>query len=378
MLKNFGQTITKFHYKKLSSITSACLFLLFLLPSMVYSIIINTKNFLYKIKILKEKKVNAKIICIGNLTTGGVGKTPVTIEFCKYLSQYHKTASLSRGYGGTLKGANIVKNYEDILINESKLIGDEVKLLAESSMQCDIMQSKENVQSANKSFAVIASKDRFLGVVKAIDELGAEIIVMDDGFSNRKIQKDLSLLLFDSTKFIGNGFLLPLGPLREPVSEIKRANGIILIDKEDTGNEELKKLSDFLYKKFNKPVFISKFKTDYFYNIKTGKILDITEPAKIFAFSGIGQPEQFYNYIHKNPLLKLIGTKSYNDHYVYTKSDMDEIITLAEDNKTNYIITTEKDAVKIKDHLNSDKIYAMKLKADIDIQNIISTLNFSR
>ena len=74
----------------------------------------------------------------------------------------------------------------------------------------------------------------------------------------------------------------------------------------------------------------------------------------------------------------MIGTKSYNDHYVYTKSDMDEIITLAEDNKTNYIITTEKDAVKIKDHLNSDKIYAMKLKADIDIQNIISTLNFSR
>ncbi len=382
MFKNFGQIITKFHYKKLNHASSFGLFILFLIPSVVYSAIINFKNFLYKINILKEQSVRAKVICIGNLTTGGVGKTPITIEFCRYLSEHFKTASLSRGYGGALDGANIIKNYKDILIDDSRLTGDEVKLLAESSIgQQKYSSSKEILKDAKcntKGFAVITSKDRILGANKAIDELNAEVIVMDDGFSNRKIKKDFTLLLFDSKKFIGNGFLLPLGPLREPVSEIKRADGIILVDKEDTDDKELKNLSDFLYKKFNKPVFISKFNIDYFYNIKTGNILDIKDPAKVFAFSGIGQPEQFYNYINKNPLLKLTSTKSYDDHYAYKEADIEDIINLAKKEQANYIITTEKDAVKIKNFKNTDKMYAMKLKPDINIESILFVLGLPK
>ncbi len=216
-MKNFKEKITGFHYKKPLSFLDLPLFLILLIPSVFYSFIIIFKNILYTIGLLKEGKAKAKIICVGNLTTGGVGKTPIVIEFCKYLSKKgKKVSSLSRGYGGKLKGINIIKDFNNgILIDNANLTGDEVQLIAKNS-------------TPEADYAVVTSSNRLKGANYAAKNLNVEIIIMDDGFSNRKIKKDLTLLLFDSKKFIGNGFLLPLGALREPLVEIKRADGIVL------------------------------------------------------------------------------------------------------------------------------------------------------
>lgn len=355
-MKNFKEKVTNFHYKKNLTLPDVPLFAAFLIPSVFYSVIINLKNSFYKSGILKEKKAKPKVICIGNLTTGGVGKTPVVIEFCKYLSAAgKKTASLSRGYGGKLKGINVIKDFEAILIDNPALSGDEVQLIAKSS-------------NSNNNFACLTSSDRLKGAEYAADNLNAEIIVMDDGFSNRKIKKDLTILLFDVEKFIGNGFLLPLGPLREPLNEIKRSDCIILINKNSSAPDE--HIQKFLNEKFKKPVFISKFKTDYFYNIKTQKMVNVEDISDVFAFCAIGSPSQFYDYLKP---FKLLDTKSFNDHYSYTKTDIKDIAAKAQQANAKYIITTEKDAVKIKDFIPENmQILAMKLKPEINIEKILN------
>lgn len=382
-MKDFKQIITKFHYKKCGVFVSVFLFILLFLPAVFYSFVIKLKNLLYKLKILSEKSVgfdngtpseSAKVICIGNLTTGGVGKTPVVIEFCRYLSKYKKVSSLSRGYGGKLKKPAIIKDFNKILIDDAGLSGDEVNLIAKNA----------------ENFAVVASSDRLAGANLAINTLNTEIIVMDDGFSNRKIKKDLTCLLFDINKFIGNGFLLPLGPLREPLREIKRADGIILIDKANTENASVAQIMEFLEEKFKKPVFVSKFKADYFYDIRTGEIIDTAEIKDIFAFCGIGQPVQFYNYLKP---YNLLDTKSFDDHYFYKNEDVEDIIQNALKKGAKYIVTTEKDAVKlvslpcIKDRQKGQrgqkdgaaleiKILAMKLKPEINVEKILNDTGF--
>ena len=104
--------------------------------------------------------------------------------------------------------------------------------------------------------------------------------------------------------------------------EIKRADGIVLIDKESLDPAALQKTADYLNKKFKKPVYISKFGIDYFYNIKTGEKIENHTIKDVYGFSAIGSPKQFYNYLKP---FNLLGEKSFNDHYLYTESDIQNI-----------------------------------------------------
>ena len=247
--------------------------------SLFYSSIIKTKNFLYEKNILKEKHPNAYTICVGNLTTGGVGKTPVVCEIGNYLGNFknNKVVILSRGYGGKLnnKEPNLIKDLEGIINFDSEQSGDEPFLIAQNTKNC----------------AIITCSNRVKGAKYAVKYLDANIIIMDDGFSNRKIKKDLTLLLIDSKKQFGNSCLLPRGPLREPLSEIKRADKIIVIHK-DNNDYDLSFLN-----KIKKPIYHANFTKDFYYDIKTNEEIK-PQKQKIIAFSGIGQPEQFYNFLN--------------------------------------------------------------------------------
>ena len=276
-----------------------------------------------------------------------------------------------------MKGANIVRDFEKILINDPKLTGDEVNLIAKES----------------ESYAVTVSSDRTKGANKAIKELGAQIIIMDDGFSNRKIKKDLSFLLFDVNKMAGNGGILPFGPLREPKKEIKRADAVILIDKENSPKESFERAKKILREeyKFKGKIFSASAKPDYFYDIKTKEKKDKAEIGYAFAFSGIGQPDLFYKYLSNelNGPKESAGqecrgfnpscTLSFDDHYEYTKEDIKNLEALAKKRAAKCLVTTEKDAVKIAE-LTEDlslPVFALKLKTDVDVEHILSELNFN-
>ncbi len=338
--------ITDFHYGK-SSLLLTCLFYI---PSIFYKWAIKTKNFLYEKNILKEEKLDPFIICVGNLTTGGVGKTPIVIEIANSFSALNKkTVIISRGYGGYLdnKKVNLIKNYEKIIIDNAELSGDEVALICKKT----------------GNVAVITCKDRKKAVIYAKEKLDAKIIIFDDGFSNRKVKKDINIVLIDANKMFGNNKLLPLGPLREPVSEIKRADKIIVVNKDNIKNENL---DDFL-NGVKAPCFPCNMTNGRIYNIKTGEFLrdDVND---VIAFSGIGQPKQFYNLLSRN--FNVLKTVSFDDHIKYTQKMVDSIISIKNELGAKAIITTEKDMVKLFCFRNTIDIYALELVPQIDLNKL--------
>ncbi|MBQ2611958.1 tetraacyldisaccharide 4'-kinase [bacterium] len=336
---NLKNKITKIHYDKNAK---GLIFNILKLLSNIYTFFAEYKNQQYDKGILQPKKVDAKVISVGNLTTGGVGKTPVTCEIAKYLnSKGHTVAIVSRGYGGKLsnKNINVISDGKTIFYN-AKFSGDEPFWLAK-----------------NTGCIVITSKNRFEASKYAIENFNSDIILLDDGFQHRKLYRDIDIILIDSVKQFGNGNLLPTGPLREGIKNILRADKILVVSK-DTDHSNAENFAKHIMQKYKKDVQVCKIEPDYIYNIKTNAKLE--NGAKATAISAIGQPEQFYNFL-KN--YDIVDTVTFDDHHQYEMSELSTI--------EGNIITTEKDAVKLKE-FNFDNIYALKLKTVLDVENLIS------
>ena len=313
-----------------------------------YKIIINFKNFLYEIKILKEKNIGVQVICVGNLTTGGVGKTPIVIELANKLAKNKKVAIISRGYGAKIsnKIPNVIKDYNEIKYENGLLCGDEPYQIA---------------KKVDKNVVVITCSNRKLSSELAIIKYGAEVIIMDDGFSNRKLKKDKTIVAIDSKMRFGNNHLLPYGPLREPISEIKRADEIVLVDK---GDENLEDAINWV-KQFNKPIQLCQMKPKRIYNIQSGADVKLNK-IKAIAFCAIGQPEQFFDFAKE--FYEIIPVV-FEDHHKYTKKDIENLIKLAKENKTATFITTQKDETKIASliaELNGYSFNVLELETSIE------------
>ena len=256
-----------------------------------------------RIKLTTPKKVKVPVICIGNLTAGGSGKTPVSISIAKMLKQSDKNPYfISRGYGGNLSDIEV-----DINLHSPIEVGDEPLLLA-------------------KEAPVIVNHKRYEGAKKAIAE-GADIIIMDDGFQNPALHKDKSFLVIDGKVGLGNMFPIPAGPMREFYSQgKKRAHAVIILGEDKTHVAD----------KFNDlPIFY-------------GEVVPQapqTENKNVIAFAGIGRPQKFYDSL-KNCGLNVIKTFDFPDHYLYKSDDIKKIVETAEDLGAE-IFTTSKDFVKI-------------------------------
>lgn len=337
---NLKTEITKIHYTKDAK---GILFSLLEVASIFYGFGSSLKNKLYDNNIIKPKKVDAFVISVGNITTGGVGKTPVVSEIAKYLiAKGEKVAIISRGYGGKLsnKNINVISDGENIFYN-AKLSGDEPFWLA------------KNTQGA----IVITSKDRYKAALYAIEKFKITNIILDDGFQHRKLYRDLDIVLMDSEKGFGNERLLPAGPLREGTESFKRINKLVIVSK-NTDHTRAEKLSKIMSKKMNIPTFVCKTEPDCVYNIKTGELLPLH--TDVTAICAIGQPEQFYKFLTD---FNIKNTVTFDDHHSYIEQEIPQGI----------IITTEKDAVKMKD-FNRNDIYALKLKTNINIEELLDEL----
>ena len=324
---NLKSKITKLHYEK-DSKSTLMPFLEFF--SFFYNIITTIRNFLYDKNILKSVKINALVISVGNLTTGGVGKTPLV-------------AIISRGYGGKLsnKQVNVISNGIEIFYSAEQA-GDEPYWLAQNL----------------RNTAVITCSDRVKAAKFAVQNMGIEVIILDDAFQHRRIKKDLNLVLIDSEKLLGNKKHLPAGPLRESINGLKRADKLVVMNK-TTQKIDKTVLSDIFEKYDDNKTFICNLIPGFTYNIKTSEVLPIN--SEVTAVCAIGQPEQFYNFVRQKFNLK--NTLTFDDHHIYTESDITQI--------QGNIVTTEKDAVKL-EKFNLNNIYALKLKAEIDIKGLLN------
>ncbi len=360
---------SRLHYNKTPAILDKAL-MIFLLPaSFFYGLAVFTRNFLYDTNLVKTEKLPAFVISIGNLTTGGTGKTPVTakIACCLTKELKKKTAVISRGYGGKLsiKKSNIISNGSKIFF-DAEMAGDEPFWIAENS----------------KDTVVITGKNRYKSGKYAIEKFNSEVLILDDGFQYRKLHRNLNILLIDCDKVSGNNFLLPAGPLREPEDQIKRADKVVIVNKSPylkPFEEKVNVLREILKDKYNKESCVCEFMADGIYDIITKQPFNGFE--KVVAFSGIARPESFFSFL-EDMQVNLAAKKIFPDHHIYTKTDIQALIDYAESVNADAVITTEKDSVKIRSYLKNIEtkipVCALKLKANLDIREIIPSSLYSR
>jgi len=293
-------------------------FISYLLLPFTFPLIIN--NFFLKLK--KNNTNNSKIkkICIGNIYVGGTAKTPLTIKIYQILNSLKfKTATIKKFY----------TNH----IDEQKMLTEKTKLYC--------------------------LKDRNMALDKAIKD-NNDVVIFDDGLQDKSINYDLEFVCFNNIKCIGNGLLIPAGPLREKINSIKKYDAIF-INGNEVDNSDFKSL----IKKYSKDIKI--FESTYS-PVNIDKF-DINE--RYLVFSGIGNPESFKEILVKNKF-NIIKEIIFPDHYNYTQNDIDGIKTQAK--KLNAtIITTEKDYTKI----NSSNYDDIKfLQIDLKIENEIELINY--
>ena len=222
---NFKSKITQLHYDKNAEGFFVDLLEFF---SLFYGLVSKLRNNLYDNGILKEEKVNANVISVGNLTTGGVGKTPVVMALAKYfVEKGEKVAVITRGYGGKLsnKKVNVISDGINLFQTAEKA-GDEAYLLAVNLNMCAVLTCKNRVKAAKY----------------AIENFGVTRIILDDAFQHRKIHRDMNILLVDSEMGFGNEKLLPAGPLREGTEAFDRVDKLIVMNK-STDSQRAEKLA---------------------------------------------------------------------------------------------------------------------------------------
>lgn len=339
-MQNIKTKITQIHYQR---DPQGILFEILKFCSYFYGVGSRLKNFFYDKKIIKPKKVDAFVISVGNMTTGGVGKTPVVSEIAKYLiSQGRKVAIVSRGYGGHLSNRSINMISDGAMIYFDAVdAGDEPYWLAENTPGC----------------YVFTCRNRYMASKHAVDKFGVEVIILDDGFQHRKLHRDLDIVLMDSVKGFGNECLLPAGPLREGPEALERIDKFVVVSK-NTNHEVAQKVARIMQKRLKLSTSICYTEPDYVYDIKTGQRL--MEGIAVTAMCAIGQPQQFYDFLKD---YQVVNTVTFDDHHQYSAGDIVDI--------SGSIITTEKDAVKLA-RFDRGNIYALRLKTVVDVEGLLS------
>ncbi|AMD95340.1 tetraacyldisaccharide 4'-kinase [Leptotrichia sp. oral taxon 847] len=329
------------------------------LLSIIYEFLVFLRNKLYDLNILKSKKVDGvKVICIGNIVAGGTGKTPAVQYFVKeYLKKNIKVGILSRGYKG--------KREKDLL-----LVRDEKKIFCTSKESGD----EAFFHAENFEIPVVVSRDRYKGVKFLKENCGVKVVIMDDGFQHRKLLKDKNIVLIDATNPFGNEKYLPKGRLRESVDALNRADEIIITKSNYVGKNEILKILEKI-KKYRKEIFFATFESDYLYKLnfekdkKFGKInseskkneisKNIIKNKNILIFSSIANPAVFYKTIKDLEPQNLDEIK-FSDHHLYSFEDFVEIQKKSKN--YDFVVTTEKDAVKIEKEIENLLILKMKFE----------------
>ena len=273
-------------------------------------------------------KAGIPVICVGNFTLGGAGKTPTAIAVARILIDSGKAPFfLSRGYGGKLAGPVRV----DPAIHSAADVGDEPLLLARHA-------------------PTIVSQDRVAGAAFA-REAGADVIVMDDGLQNPSLQKDLTIAVIDARRLIGNGFVFPAGPLRAPLkAQLQVANCILLIG---DGRQTPSAIAA-LTQAETRPLLRGRLEPD-------GNAVKALGRRKVLAFAGIGDPEKFFMTL-AGAGLEAVAEESFPDHHPYDGADAQRLLALAEA-KNLIPVTTEKDLVRLSGHDRALATLAAKTRA---------------
>lgn len=254
--------------------------------------------------------VDVPVICVGNFIAGGAGKTPTALHLAKFATFAGlKPGFLSRGYGGGVSITTLV----NLKTHNAHDVGDEPLLLA---------QLATTVVSANR-----------LAGAKMLVQQGCNLIIMDDGFQNPQLQKDYCLVVVDAERGVGNGFSMPAGPLRLPLTQqLLKADAILVIGDAPGADSVIRMAA-----RAAKPVFQAKLRT-------------INKAAwkgkQVIAYAGIANPQKFFNSL-EDAGAEIVEAIPYGDHHAYSEEEAQELINKAKLRNT-MLVTTSKDKARLK------------------------------
>ncbi len=282
-----------------------------------YGFAIWIRNLLYDAGIAQSRRLSIPVISVGNLTTGGTGKTPLVIWLCRYLTQKSiRCAVLTRGYKTD---------------GSQETMTDEPAMLAKSC----------------PGIEVIVNPNRVAGARKAIQEFSAEVLVLDDGFQHRRMGRDLNILAIDATCPFGYGKLLPAGMLREPISSVGRADAVVITRFDQTDAEQIDSLKNQIRRyRPDMPVAYAAHRLTHWVSLSQGTIpLERIRGKKLYAFCGIGNPQAFVHCLKQNGL-NVVGSRFFNDHHPFALPDIEQIAAKMSACGAELAVCTQKDWVK--------------------------------
>ncbi len=300
--------------------------------SALYRAVTQTRLAAYNRGLLPVTKLAAPVISIGNLTTGGTGKTPLVEWVCRTLARkQRKVCILTRGYGRPNPGSRVIVSDGSTVLTKAAEAGDEPFLLA---------------QNLKGLAAVISDPNRSAAGKWAIDNLGAEVFVLDDGFQHLALARDLNILTIDATNPWGGGKLLPAGRLREPRSCLSRADCVV-VTRADQSDELVSLKAEIQRLIGSRPVVRSEMTVKGISRMNSERpeeLVSLSQPAA--AFCAVGNPESFFELLRRTGI-DPVFTRTLPDHHQYTQADVDSLMQESKKAGAQSIITTAKDAVKL-------------------------------
>lgn len=306
--------------------------------SRLFEHLIRLRAAFYRYGLLKTYRLPCTVISIGNITSGGTGKTPMTLYVAELLQRLgYKTAILSRGYKGSAeKRGGIVSDGQNLLMSPDEA-GDEPFMMARFL----------------KNIPVLAGRNRVASGHLAVSRFSPDIILLDDGFQHQRLHRDLDIVLLDTARPFGNGFLLPRGSLREPPEALSRSDIIVFTRYRDDLQNPTGRLPALLQ---SRPIFRSRNAPYIHHTVSPvtgtgsttlpGSDSTVLADARVFAFSAIADNSDFHRVI-TGLGCRLADKAAFPDHHAYTPGQLEEICRNAEQADAELIMTTQKDFPKL-------------------------------
>ncbi len=302
----------------------------FLLPilyplSLLYRTGIALRNLFFDLAVFSQNKVDAKVISVGNLSVGGTGKTPLLLYLTSLLSSSEKKiAIVTRGYGRSSSAPKLYLPSDEI--GDWRDSGDEPFLL----------------KKRFKNLTISVDRKKVRGASNAIKKGKSELILLDDGFQHRSIKRDLDIVIYDGNEKFEERLLIPAGRLREPLKSLKRADIVVFMGSEEDslGIKSCLKDESVLCGGLKEPELLIRADSDEV--VRFSELKD----KKITAFCGIGNPNGFQSTLNSFDPAELELLK-FPDHHIYTERDINKITERFVSSKSDFLITTEKDALKL-------------------------------
>ena len=321
----------------------------FWLASQLYGGVLAGRDASYRYGLRHRRRLPCRVVSIGNVTLGGTGKTPLTLWTALWFQrQGWRVAVLSRGYGGRSTAPCLVVSEGHRPLAPWRVVGDEPYLLAQRL----------------RGIPVLTARDRYQGGLDACEAFGAQVVILDDGFQHVALHRDLDVVLIDASNPFGHGALVPRGVLREPLRALQRASAIVLTRADMVPVETLPALCRQLRQwHIEQPIYAMATVAESLSQVEHDAPQGVAQLARqrVVAFAGVGNPQSFVSTLSQLGS-QVVAQVRFPDHHAYTDKDWRVIVDAARRQHAACLVTTEKDAVRLKPDWQAPvPVYALRI-----------------